>query len=306
MTTPPGLLTRLRTAEAELAALRSELARYASRSAVPPRAEPIVRLAVTCPTAADDYPAAAGCFPASVFPIKFLDVDFTETAGDQALTDTVRSGAAQAVAYSLHDRYLAEGTPVRVLRANRRWVILDGEAVALIGTTDPQDETEPDPGELVDTPLNVSTGFANDTEENYFEWDAANARLEVQRRGAGLWRFSIETLFKIAHPDKPSAQVIPLVYNTDLEITLIEPNPFPALLATTSAAAVAWGPNTTYNQHVITGTFAAMRGEWSYLFSEGDWIKFLGRHFSQDADEAIDWGTGSIMAIRSTYNDWLP
>jgi len=302
MTTPPGLLTRLRTAEAELAALRSELARYASRSAVPPRAEPIVRLAVTCPTAADDYPAAAGCFPASVFPIKFLDVDFTETAGDQALTDTVRSGAAQAVAYSLHDRYLAEGTPVRVLRQNRRWVILDEEAVALVAASAALASGDFTAG--VGYPA-VSGKFYNDQNENYFEWDAANNRLEATARGAGVWLFRWRFTAQWTHDALNTYISLPAAPNGTYQITVVDATCTPDyVIAGDATNLFGWAQRPTLVGFSGGGAYATQGADWLFRFGEGGSLKL--KVTNNDTGGTLTTSLGALTAIRTTYNDWLP
>lgn len=81
------------------------------------------RLAETCQNPADSsYPARAD--DPNVYWFRFLRSEYTETAGDQTVTDTpVTTDGVQLVcnAYDGANRYLPEGTRIVVFRIGLQW-----------------------------------------------------------------------------------------------------------------------------------------------------------------------------------------
>lgn len=87
------------------------------------------KLAITCSPASGSYPVVN----ANVFPIKFLDCDYTATTGQRTLTQTARQAAQATVALFPSGNWIPNGTVVSVYQARGLgaadagdWFILDG------------------------------------------------------------------------------------------------------------------------------------------------------------------------------------
>lgn len=120
---------RLELLEADLRQAQLELAslRRARNPALDVKEQP--RLAVTCDPASGSYPVVN----ANVFPIKFVDADYTATPGPQSLTKTNRQAAQATVALFPSGNWIPNGTVVSVFQCRGLggasagdWFILDG------------------------------------------------------------------------------------------------------------------------------------------------------------------------------------
>lgn len=126
--TPP-LLNRLTTLETELRAAQRSLdgIRRVREPALILPEQP--RLAVTCDPASGSYPTSN----ANVFPIKFVDGDFTATTGQRTLNKTNRQAAAAVQALFPSGNWIPKDTVVSVYQCRGlgsddagEWFILDG------------------------------------------------------------------------------------------------------------------------------------------------------------------------------------
>lgn len=88
-----------------------------------------IRLAITRTEGDPAYPAE-GDDP-TVYPIIFLDAEFTETAGAQTLDTTERSAEPAHYAFALDVGYVAEDTNVLVVNVGGQWYILGASSDAL-------------------------------------------------------------------------------------------------------------------------------------------------------------------------------
>lgn len=86
------------------------------------RSDRPIRIAKTCAAPYTSYPTA----PATVFPFVFLDADYTETGGNQTLSETERSASSQGVVFNLGNQYLAEGTRIDVWQDRGKWYTMVG------------------------------------------------------------------------------------------------------------------------------------------------------------------------------------
>lgn len=125
----PSTDRRLDQLEADLRQARQELdqLRRVRQPALDLPEQP--RLAVTCDPEQGSYPAVN----ANVFPIKFVDADYTATPGPQSLTKTNRQAAQATVALFPSGNWIPNGTVISVYQCRGLggasagdWFILDG------------------------------------------------------------------------------------------------------------------------------------------------------------------------------------